>query len=373
MVSLLQEFVGVPSCSLEPEVMPEATEWVCGLLKNEGYRVRTWDVGHGNAPVIVADLEGQEDGAPVIFSGHYDTALYRSLSGQNPFRLKDGRICGTGVLDMKGGIVIALYAVRAVVQAGLKRPVRLLLAGDEEINHIGSRAAEIMMEEASGALCAFNMETGLRSNQLAVFRKGGTRCRITVHGVEAHAGNDFTKGRSAIVEMAYKIVDIHNLTDLSVGTTMNIGTIQDGTIFDAVPAKCEVVVDMRFEKNEELEKAKKNLEAVCRKTYIEGTTTEMEYIDVMHVFETTDCGMQLWDFLRETAEETGLQPVDKIRLGGSSDAACLTMAGVPTVCSCGTMGEWNHTVREYVMADSLYERAKLFAGALLRMERFENR
>ena len=48
-------------------------------------------------------------------------------------------------------------------------------------------------------------------------------------------------------------------------------------------------------------------------------------------------------------------------------------AGVPTVCSCGTMGEWNHTVREYVMADSLYERAKLFAGALLRMERFENR
>ena len=99
----------------------------------------------------------------------------------------------------------------------------------------------------------------------------------------------------------------------------------------------------------------------------------MEYIDVMHVFETTDGGMQLWDFLRETAEETGLQPVDKIRLGGSSDAAYLTMAGVPTVCSCGTMGEWNHTVREYVMADSLYERAKLFAGALLRMERFENR
>ena len=234
-LSLLQEFVELPSCSREPEVMQAAVEWVCRLLRNEGYRVRTWEVGHGNSPVIVADLEGQEEGRPVIFSGHYDTALYRDLSGQNPFRVQDGMVFGTGVLDMKGGIVIALYAVRAAVQAGLRRPVRLLLAGDEEINHAGSRAAGILMEEAAGGLCAFNMETGLRSNALAIFRKGGTRCRITVTGVEAHAGNDFTKGRSAIVEMAHKIVEIHSLTDLSAGTTMNIGTIQGGTIFNAVP------------------------------------------------------------------------------------------------------------------------------------------
>ena len=99
----------------------------------------------------------------------------------------------------------------------------------------------------------------------------------------------------------------------------------------------------------------------------------MEYIDVMHVFETTEDGLALWDFLRETAEEAGLQPLEQSRLGGSSDAAYLTMAGVPTVCSCGTMGEWNHTVREYALADSLYERAKLFANALLRMDRFEHR
>lgn len=372
-LSLLREFVELPSCSREPEVMPAAVEWVCRLLRNEGYRVRTWEVGRGNAPVIAADLEGQEEGRPVIFSGHYDTALYRDLSGQNPFRVQDGMVFGTGVLDMKGGIVIALYAVRAAVQAGLRRPVRLLLAGDEEINHAGSRAAGILMEEAAGGLCAFNMETGLRSNALAVFRKGGTRCRVTVTGVEAHAGNDFTKGRSAIVEMARKIVEIHNLTDLSAGTTMNIGTIQGGTIFNAVPARCEIVVDMRFEKNEEMEKAKENLAEVCQKTYIEGTQTEMEYIDVMHVFETTEDGLALWDFLRETAEAAGLQPLEQARLGGSSDAAYLTMAGVPTVCSCGTMGEWNHTMREYALADSLYERAKLFANALLRMDRFEHR
>ncbi len=328
-LSLLEEFVETPSCSREPEVMPAATEWVRTLLDREGFTVRSWDVGHGNAPVLVADLKGQEEGRPVIFSGHYDTALPRALSEQNPFRVEDGKVYGTGTLDMKGGITIAIYAVRAAVKAGYRGPIRFILAGDEEINHLGSRAAEIMKEQAKGGLCAFNMETGLISNKLAVFRKGGTRCRITTHGVEAHAGNDFTKGRSAIVEMAYKVVDIHNLTDLTVGTTMNIGTIQGGTIFNAVPAKCEAVVDMRFEKNEELERAKKNLKAVCEKTYIDGTTTEMEYIDVMHVFETTDGGLKLLSFLQETAEATGLREVGKAVLGGSSDAAYITMAGVP--------------------------------------------
>ncbi len=370
-LSLLEEFVETPSCSREPEVMPAATEWVRTLLDREGFTVRSWDVGHGNAPVLVADLKGQEEGRPVIFSGHYDTALPRALSEQNPFRVEDGKVYGTGTLDMKGGITIAIYAVRAAVKAGYRGPIRFILAGDEEINHLGSRAAEIMKEQAKGGLCAFNMETGLISNKLAVFRKGGTRCRITTHGVEAHAGNDFTKGRSAIVEMAYKVVDIHNLTDLTVGTTMNIGTIQGGTIFNAVPAKCEAVVDMRFEKNQELERAKKNLKAVCEKTYIDGTTTEMEYIDVMHVFETTDGGLKLLSFLQETAEATGLREVGKAVLGGSSDAAYITMAGVPTVCSAGSMGEWNHTVREYIEQDSLAERAKLYAGALLRMDEFK--
>ncbi|MBQ8919055.1 MAG: M20/M25/M40 family metallo-hydrolase [Acidaminococcaceae bacterium] len=370
MISRLQEFVELPSCSREPEVMPAATAWVVDFLKKEGYAVKTREVGHGNAPVVIADLQGQDEGAPVIFAGHYDTALSRAISAQNPVRIEDGKMYGTGTLDMKGGIVIALFAIRAALQAGLKRPVRLILAGDEEINHLGSRAPEVFKEEAKGGLFAFNMETGLLSNKICVFRKGGTRCRITVTGVEAHAGNDFTKGRSAIVEMAYKIIDIHNLTDLVAGTTMNIGTINGGTIFNAVPAKCEIIVDMRFEKNEELEKAKKNLEAVCQKTYIEGTTTEMEYIDVMHVLETTEGGLRLWDFLRDTAAEMNLAEVGQIRLGGSSDAAYITMAGVPCLCSCGTMGEWNHTVREYIRIDSLPERAELYAGALLNADAF---
>lgn len=64
--------------------------------------------------------------------------------------------------------------------------------------------------------------------------------------METHSGNDFQGGRSAIAEMAYKIIDFHNMTDLSIGSTCNIGTISGGTVPNAVPAHCEVVLDMRY-------------------------------------------------------------------------------------------------------------------------------
>lgn len=367
MIRTLRHFVRRASCSREPEVMPMATEWVCELLRTCGFEVTTHEVGGGNAPVIKGELAGTQGGSPVIFAGHYDTALDSEHTRPGSFEMKDDKLLGCGVLDMKGGIVIAIHAIRAARRAGASVPIRILLAGDEEINHRGSHTADVLRELAVGGRCAFNMETGLVSNQVALFRKGGTRCKITVRGVAAHAGNDFTKGRSAIVEMAHKIVDIHNLTDLSVGTTMNIGTIEGGTIFNAVPEKCEAVVDMRFEANEELEKGKQALEAVCRKTYIEGTTTEFEYIDEMSVFETTEESRKLYEFLAETARMAGLPELGETRLGGSSDAAYLAMAGVPTLCSCGAMGEWNHTTREYILKNSLCDRAKLFAAALLRM------
>lgn len=373
MLETMKEFIEHPSSGREPEDVKATAPWLCELLEKEGFKCEMKDPGHGNGCAIVAVNGDTTAQAPVLFTGHYDTALYKKIAAQNPFRIEDGRMYGSGVLDMKGGIIIALYAVKALKSVGYTgRPIKFVLSGDEEVNHVGSRGAEIMVEEARGGLCAFNMETGLVSNKLVTGRKGGVRCKITVNGVEAHSGNDFTKGRSAIVEMAYKIIDIHNLTNLETGTTMNIGTINGGTIFNSIPAKCEIIVDMRFKRNDELEKAKKAFKKICEKTYIEGTTTTMEYIDIMHVFETTADGTRLFEFLKRTAEDNGLELLESMYLGGSSDAAYTTMAGVPTVCSCGTMGEWNHTIREYALVDSLYSRAKLFAAAVINIEDFSS-
>lgn len=368
MYQLLEEMIKRPSCGREPEDVKAFLPWLRELFEKEGFMCREIDSGNENGNTLTGIWGEKQKGAPILFSGHMDTALYKKTAEENPYRMEGEEIHGSGVLDMKGGILIALFTVKALKEAGYEGPpIKICWSGDEEVNHKDSRGAQIMQEEARGCRCAFNMETGILSNQLCIGRKGGIRCKITVHGVSAHAGNDFIKGRSAIVEMAYKVVDIHNLTNLETGTTMNIGVINGGTIFNSVPDRCEAIVDMRFESNAEMEKGKEELEKVCRKTYIEGTSTEMEYIDIMHVFEVTEAGQKLLKFVQGVADEYGLEPVKSIYLGGSSDAAYTTMAGVPTLCSCGSMGQWNHTNREYIRKKSLLDRAKLWTAVILEM------
>ena len=114
-------------------------------------------------------------------------------------------------------------------------------------------------------------------NYLCTGRKGCLRYTVEVDGVETHSGNDFQGGRSAIAEMAYKIIDFHNMTDLSIGNTCNIGTISGGTVPNAVPAHCEVVLDMRYTTLSGKEKLLARLDEICKKTYIDGTSTTVSY------------------------------------------------------------------------------------------------
>lgn len=367
MLQTLETFVNLPSAGREYQDSNAFSAWLKEFLESEGMQCRLLDVGNPEkGKTLVADWGAERPGAPILFSGHLDTALYRRQMPENPFGIEGDHVHGVGVLDMKGGIVIALYVLRALRSIGYQdRPVRFLWSGDEEGGHYGSRGGQVMAEQAKGCYCAFHMETGLESNALVVSRKGGTRCKITVTGVEAHSGNDFLKGRNAIIEMCHKIERIHALTDLDAGTTLNIGTINGGRLITSVPDRCEVVVDMRFRDNRQMELTRQRLEEICRTTYIEGTSTSFEYINHMHVFEQTQAGMDFFRFVQRTAEKYHLPPVTATTLGGSSDAAYTTQAGVPTICSFGAMGRYNHTTQEYIQKGSLVQRAKLILACIL--------
>lgn len=152
-------------------------------------------------------------------------------------------------------------------------------------------------------------------NYLCTGRKGCLRYTVEVDGVETHSGNDFQGGRSAIAEMAYKIIDFHNMTDLSIGNTCNIGTISGGTVPNAVPAHCEVVLDMRYTTLSGKEKLLARLDEICKKTYIDGTSTKYAFLNKLDVFETTDEGMRFFEYVRGIAKEYGLPEVNGRPLG----------------------------------------------------------
>jgi len=369
MFDVWKELVDTPS---QARVRDAATV-MCNKLKDiftqNGMECEVYDVGEVNAPGLIAYWGKEREGQPIIFSGHYDTV---SLPGENPFRIdENGNARGLGCLDMKGGIVIALYVVKALQFIGWEeRPVKFLFLGDEEKGHIDADSPALIHEQAKGALCAFNMETGLVSNCICVGRKGGGVGHFVVNGVGAHSGNDYLKGRNAIGEMSYKIQKLHELTDLEKGTTVSVTIIQGGTVPNGIPPQCTIDVDVRYEILSERDRVLKAFDDIAGKNYIDGCTTVYEYKEYMPPFETTKEGVALADFISDISEKYGLGKMGQIRLGGGSDASHITIAGIPAVCSMGVRGEFNHTEKEYAVVASLYERTELLANVVVNIQEF---
>jgi glutamate carboxypeptidase len=325
-----------------------------------------------NAPTILGTLGAERGGQPIIFSGHYDTVLKKGVYPDPVFRREGNKAFGPGVLDMKGGIVIALFAAKALNAAGYQgHPLKIAYSGDEEIGHYRSDGAGILQRAAAGGACAFNMETGLIDNSLCTGRKGRLEFFVTVTGVESHAGNDFLSGRNAIAEMAHKITEIQALTNLEKGTTVTCATIKGGTITNAVPKECIVGGECRFDTLDEMENFKKRFEAVCAKTHIDGTSTAFAYKGAFAAYEQSDQVLRFHKFVARTARECGLEAPGAKVLGGSSDASYIQMAGTPVLCSCGIIGQWNHTTREYALLDSMSPRGQLIASVILNIDKFE--
>lgn len=116
------------------------------------------------------------------------------------------------------------------------------------------------------------METGLVDDCLCVGRKGRIEAKLNITGIEAHAGNDFASGRSAIEEVAFKIAKVRELTDLENGTTC-VATVIDSTkISNSFPKTCSVTFDIRFEKISEVDRVKAELEKIAAELIIGDTT-----------------------------------------------------------------------------------------------------
>lgn len=383
MLEMWRDFVETPSQARDREAAMNMKEKLIGILKNMGLKVNEYDVGPVNSQTIEAVWGEDRPGSPILFAGHYDTVNCSAVEDAKPgaadtfdgtphFRTDtEGRAYGLGVLDMKGGIVAAVWIIRALSSIGWKeRPIKLLLAGDEDKGHFDANTPEILRSVAKGALCCFNMETGRVNNDICIGRKGGGEGEMSVTGVAAHAGNDFISGRNAVLEMAYKTIELSKLTDLKAGTTVTPTVIKGGTVPNGIPDSCHLYFDVRYTKSGEADRVKEGFRQIAGITFIEGTHTNYIYKEYMAPFDMTPAGDALADFVAEVSREHGLGDMGKIVLGGSSDACYFTSEGVPTICAMGVCGQFNHSSKEYAVVESLYTRAKLLACSVLDIERF---
>lgn len=371
LLAFWEELVNMESGSRDKENVDCAAERVASEL--ESFGVETEIIPCEKAGASVVGVLGKDrPGKPVILMGHFDTVFPNGTVAKRPFRVKDGKAYGPGVLDMKGGVALLIFAARALEASGYKdRPIRFVLAGDEETAHCNSGMAKVFEEWARGCVAAFNCETGDLNNKIVVGRKGVIQGEFSVKGLAVHAGREPQKGRSAILELSHKIIDIHGLNDFERGMTFNVGTVKGGVVPNAVPDAAVAGFDVRCMAVDQIGEAKEELRKIAEKTYVEGTTTTLRFISELIPMEQTRDNERLFGYVQEIYRQHGLKEPSMEFSGGGSDSAFSVYAGVPTVDQMGVKGEWNHSDREYALVDSIFERAKILADCVLNIERFE--
>ena len=319
-------------------------------------------------PTFAAWTRPQEK-KPILLLGHMDTVHAVGKFGPEPFLVKDDRVYGPGVYDMKGGDVIALFALRALNAVGYEdRQIKLVLTGDEEVAHAFSHgeAGKLVEQYASGCEAAFNLESGYTSGEVTTRRNGGAIIRVKVKGKAAHAGKEPQKGASAILQAARMITEIESRSVFGY-LSFNCGRISGGTGANVIPDSCEFSIGIRYAANAQYEEAIAFLKNLCEHVTVPGTSCTMEQNGYYPAMEMVDGADRLLSLYQESCKLLGEPIPQGIQQSGCSDTSFVTRIGIPALCSLGIQGAGAHSLDEYAIPSSLLVQCKKLVATILAM------
>jgi glutamate carboxypeptidase len=304
---------------------------------------------------------GEGDSQLLILS-HFDTVWQ---AGRLTYRVEGNRAYGPGILDMKGGIVQSIWAVKALKESGLMpaKKIVFLCTSDEEIGSNYSR--ELIEQESKRSEAVLVPEPSIaRTGALKTSRKSMSRYFIRIRGKAAHSGNHHEDGVSALEEMARQIVYLHSLTDYSKGTTINVGVAGGGTCYNVVAELAELDVDVRTVNYEEAERIYKLMMGLS--PVLPGIQLQVEGGITRPPMERTAHTERLFQLAAHCGAELGLS-LKEGSAGGGSDGNFAAALGIPTLDGLGAVGEGPHAEYEHVELDGLPVRAALLAKLLTRL------
>lgn len=306
---------------------------------------------------------------PLMLLGHLDTVWPVGTLLNMPFQLRDGRAWGPGVLDMKAGVAMALTALEILSEKGLlSRPVVLLLNSEEETGSEVSRPVTEKIAKRSEAVFVLEPAQGLDGTYKTA-RKGVGNFRLHVQGVAAHSGVDFTRGHSAVNELARLIGEVAEFTDMERGITVNTGVMGGGTRSNVVAAEAWAEVDVRIARRSDAARIEKRFQSL-RTTDKQCVLTVAGGLN-RPPMERTEGTVKLFRRAQELASEIGIR-LEEAATGGGSDGNFTSALGVPTLDGMGAVGEGAHAAHESIVLEHLAPRTALLAAMIAAIDSQNN-
>jgi glutamate carboxypeptidase len=362
----LERLVNIDCGSYTPSGVDEVGRWVASFLADLGATVETRPDPAGRlGSTVVATFQGRQGTPRALLIGHMDTVFDPGTAAERPFRIDDGIARGPGVTDMKSGVLAGLYALKAIIgeRGGLPFERLAFVANPDE--EIGSPTSTPHIREfATDADVALVLECARANGDIVSARKGFTDVRITVHGRAAHAGVEPEKGRSAVLEAARIVRQLHDLNGRWPGVTVNVGQISGGTRPNVVAERCELAVDVRATARDALETAEAEIRRIAEATEVPDTTVELVRSAGWWPMEKLDRSGRLVEHAQGVAQALGFEVTDT-STGGASDANTTSGMGIPSLDGLGPVGGNDHAPTEYLEVDSIVPRTTLLAGLLL--------
>jgi glutamate carboxypeptidase len=302
---------------------------------------------------------------PVLLMGHRDTVFGKGEAGRRPFTIRDGRAYGPGVADMKAGVVMNMFVATAFHKfGGNPHPIKLLITSDEEIGSPSSRP--VIEREGRAARAVFNSEPGRPTGNVVTGRKGGIFMHMAITGKAAHSGANFAAGVSAIGELAHKVVQIHALTNLDKGITLNVGLVAGGQSVNTTAPFAEGQIDFRYVDPADRATVMAAIDKIIATSTVPGTRATLsikgEFLPVVQ----NEASRALFETYQASARQAGLTTLQGEFSGGCADSGFTAAVGTPTICGVGPVGGLAHSPEEYLELDSIVPRARALALAIMR-------
>ncbi len=313
---------------------------------------------------IIARLKSEKRKGKIILNAHMDTVFHGGDTKEHPYHEDGDKAYGLGIADCKGGILVAIHAVRIMQEADLlpEKEIVFLFNCDEEMGTPVGHA--VFDREIPDAEMAFVFEPSREENGILTARKGNCSIKIEVFGKSAHSGLNYLEGRSAVVELAHKILRLYESNKKEKGIFFNVvepygGEAGEGTVPDYASAWAGV----RVSSQDDIEMVKQIISEIEAEAYIDGTRTKIYIDNIMPPMERNEANLGLYEKVCHAGELLGMKLPEQSS-GGCGDASYFSYKGVPVVDGLGPYMYKIHSFEESMRISSMKEKTMLFATVL---------
>ena len=363
MFDLLEKMVLIQSGSHNKEGVDRVSGLIESSFQSNSVSCRLIEQAKFGNHLIVRSLCEDRFEKQILLVGHMDTVFPKDTDF-NFFREDFTKCYGPGVIDMKGGLVAGIFALKALDSLGLlkKIPITFIFNSDEEIGSPSSR--ELIKAEAQKSSFVFVLECGGLDGEVVTGRKGNLSLKLNIFGKAGHAAFAGQDKASAILELAYKTIDFESLNDFEKGITVNVGKVKGGVGPNTVPEHATARIDFRFVEQKDHTFLKEKISEIVARPKTPQTSASFEIVSRRPPMEQTDTNRKLFQAVKGVADKLDF-PIQEEFRNGVSDANIIAEQDIPVLDGLGPAGANDYSKDEYMIKESLFQRATLLACSIV--------